>query len=66
MKKIVNHLPESICPICGKTFIPAVGHIYKDKRTYQTHKRVCSWKCVCESERMKEATAQRKSRKRVK
>ncbi len=58
-KKTVNQLPEAICPICGKTFIPAVGHVYKDKRTY-TNKRVCSWKCVCESERLKEAAKRRK------
>lgn len=36
------------CPICGKSFVPAPMHIYRDKRC---HKRVCSWSCVCKSER---------------
>lgn len=39
-----------ICPICGKEFVPAALHTYKsaiDK------KLVCSWSCVCESERQK-------------
>ena len=45
-------LPEITCPVCGKLFIPAAQHIYRDKGA--TKKRVCSWKCVCISERLKE------------
>lgn len=41
---------EVKCPVCGKMYIPAPEHIYKDKRT---PRRVCSWKCVCESEKLK-------------
>lgn len=48
----VHAFPEVVCPVCGKVFIPAVQHIYRDKRT--PYKRVCSWGCVCKSERLKE------------
>ena len=46
----INVLPELTCPVCGKVFLPAPQHIYKDKRS---SKRVCSWGCVCTSERLK-------------
>lgn len=62
-KKESYPFPEVICPICGKTFIPGVGHVYKDKRTYQSGKRVCSYKCMRESERMKEAAKKAKAKK---
>lgn len=45
-------LIELKCPICGKTFVPAPEHIYRDKRVW--HGRfVCSYSCVLKSERMK-------------
>lgn len=39
------------CPVCGKKFLPAPLHAYKinDRRL------VCSWSCVCEYRRRKEA-----------
>ena len=33
-------LEEYFCPVCGKRFIPAPQHIYKDKG-----KIYCSWTC---------------------
>ena len=47
----INNLPEITCPVCGKVFIPAAQHIYRDKGA--TKRRVCSWGCVCASERLK-------------
>lgn len=44
-------LKSRICPICNKSFIPAPYHVYRDKFT--TRRMVCSWACVCESERLK-------------
>ena len=32
----------NICPVCGKTFIPAPLHKYK----IHHNKRVCSYKCL--------------------
>lgn len=32
----------NVCPVCGKTFIPAPLHNYK----IQHNKRVCSYKCL--------------------
>lgn len=41
-----------ICPICGKKFLPEVGHIYYDKTDSSKHKkRVCTYSCMRESER---------------
>lgn len=39
---------DCICPVCGKRFIPAPQHVYKQ---YKTKKKVCSWTCVIVSER---------------
>ena len=42
-------LKEIICPICGRTFIPAPCHVFHvDGKPY---KKVCSWTCLCESRR---------------
>lgn len=57
-------IQERDCPVCGKRFICTILHAYKDKRS--PYKKVCSWSCVCESERLKEAAMKRKTRKRVK
>lgn len=51
-KKDTSHWIEVVCPICGKTFFPYPGHVYKDKRA--PYSRVCSWRCVLTSERLKE------------
>lgn len=49
------------CPVCGKEFIPAAQHVYKDRRT--PYKIVCSWGCVCASERLKNKNKKRNGRK---
>ena len=41
------------CPICGKKFLPVVGHVYKDK-TDPNRKLVCTYSCMRESERRAE------------
>lgn len=63
---IVSSFTEIECPVCEKLFIPAYKHAYRDKRV--PYKRVCSWGCVCTSERLKEEEkAERENkRKRVK
>ena len=45
-------LIELKCPICGKKFVPAPEHIYRDKRVWNG-RFVCSYGCVIKSERMK-------------
>ena len=50
------------CPICGKNFIPAPLHVYRDRRN---SKRVCSWTCVCKSERLKMANQKGTERKSI-
>ena len=41
---------ERTCPVCGKDFIPAAQHVYRDKhRKYL----VCSYSCMLESQRRK-------------
>ena len=46
-------LLEIECPICGKIFFATKLHAYKDRRP--RHSKVCSWSCVLESERLKQA-----------
>jgi hypothetical protein len=53
-------VPEAICPVCKKTFVPAPFHIYKD---YRNKRRVCSYHCAVESER---AALEKKNKKGVK
>lgn len=43
---------EARCGVCGRIFVPAPEHVYKDKR--HPYGKVCSWSCVCASEKMKE------------
>ena len=43
---------DKICPVCGKNFVPAGLHMYKDARSRTL---VCSWSCMLKSERMNEA-----------
>lgn len=52
---------ERTCKVCGKSFIPAPLHAYKDRR--HPYSLVCSWSCVCESERLKKKTQKRGGRK---
>lgn len=61
-KKRISISESDICPVCGKSFISAPMHVYKDRRSYGT-KKVCSWKCVCESERLLEAQKKRRREK---
>lgn len=59
-KNDYEHLVCKECPICGKKFIPAPQHVYRDRRST---KMVCSWSCVCESERLKMAGIKPNSKK---
>lgn len=53
-------IPEAICPVCGKTYIRAPYHMYRDVlRRY-----VCSWSCTLESERRAEEAARKKAEAR--
>lgn len=47
------------CPVCGKNFIPAGQHIYKDARNGSL---VCTWTCVLKSERLKEAQTDKQNK----
>lgn len=51
-KKAPQILAEAKYPVCEKMFFPAAQHVYRDRRS--PYKRVCSWGCVCTSERLKE------------
>lgn len=50
------------CPVCGKTFLPAIEHSYKIrvKGDCGHNKLVCSWRCVREFE--KNDTVKRQNR----
>ena len=63
MKEINYELKfrERVCKVCGKSFIPAAQHAYKDRRS--PYQLVCSWSCVCESERLKKKSQKRGGRK---
>lgn len=37
---------EIICDMCGRTFIPAVSHIYKETRKGKIH-WFCKYSCQC-------------------
>ena len=39
-------LTDTICPICGKNFVPAALHLYKINGV-----RVCTWTCQLRGER---------------
>lgn len=62
-KRYPDPFKELRCPVCGETFIPAAQHAYKDKR--HPYKRVCTYHCVNESQRLKDAERKRKYRKWV-
>lgn len=50
-KREKAYLKLQKCPICGRKFIPSAHHVYSDHRSYGK-RLVCSWGCVCESERL--------------
>ena len=56
-QKIYNHLVDTICPICGKNFIPAAMHVYNDG-----NKAVCSYHCHLEAFHRREAEKKKKVR----
>lgn len=51
-----------ICPVCGNSFVPAPMHIYRDELKRSL---VCSYKCVIESERRREAVLEAKRQRRA-
>lgn len=58
-EQVAAWMKTSTCPVCGKTFVPAPLHAYRDKRA-NTNKLVCSYACMRKSERMKEYANKRK------
>ncbi len=55
-----KYIIQKKCPVCGKVFIPAPFHANRDKISL---KMVCSWSCVCKSERLKQAGNKKQSNK---
>lgn len=51
--KIRENIVIKKCRVCGKNFVPAPQHVYRDRRA--PYLMVCSWSCVCQSQRLKEA-----------
>lgn len=39
------YIVEATCPICGKVFVPAPYHIYKQRSGRTGHKYYCSYSC---------------------
>ena len=37
---------ELVCEVCGKTFIPAVEHIFNEVRNGKVH-HICGYNCNC-------------------
>lgn len=54
MKSEINRDREIICPVCGKTFIPAPYHVYRVKNRSGNRVLACSWGCVIRREREEE------------
>ena len=50
----MTNIVDRKCPVCGKNFIPAGLHMYRDARSNDL---VCSWTCMLKSEHIKEAMA---------
>ena len=57
VKKQLEIFAKAKCPVCGKDFIPAAEHVYRDKRS---RKRVCTYSCMLTSEKLKAAAARKK------
>lgn len=49
MNRSRGDIKTEVCPVCLKVYIPAPLHSYAYKK-----QRVCSWGCVCRSERQNE------------
>lgn len=43
MTEIYENIIELVCPVCGKTFVPAVMHVYRTEEG----RPVCTWGCLC-------------------
>lgn len=41
---------EQICVVCGKTFIPAVEHIFNEDRKGKVY-QICGYNCNCKFNR---------------
>ena len=63
-KKDYDPIVERVCPVCGKTFVPAPFHRYKEN-DMNCHVRVmCSWGCLCKYRvQIEAAKAERKAAK---
>lgn len=53
-----------VCPICGKTFLPAWQHAWRDKTDHNGSRLVCTYSCMRESERRVEEWAKRAKEER--
>lgn len=51
-----------VCPMCGKTFLPAWQHAYKDKTDSNGSRLVCTYHCMRESERRAEEAREKVKR----
>lgn len=40
-----------VCPVCGKTFLPAWQHAWRDKTDHNGSRLVCTYSCMRETER---------------
>lgn len=49
------------CPICKKQFYPTHEHVYKKAGS---KRKVCSWHCVLESEKIYKAKLEAKAERR--
>lgn len=58
MSDTKNILPERICPMCGRAFILAPFHAYRDKNTRISY---CSWHCYNHRNDNKKADKRSKS-----
>lgn len=52
-------LIAQICPICKKRFYPTAQHVYKKAGS---KRKVCSWNCVIESEKIYKAKLEQKQK----
>lgn len=47
---MVYNYGAKVCPVCGKSFVPAPQHVYKI-HVGDNDRKVCSWTCVRTYER---------------
>jgi hypothetical protein len=55
-------LKEVICPVCGKSFIPAPMHVFKTP----TGSYICAYSCVLERERRVKKKMEKARERRLK